>query len=112
MTRTSIYVRSFLVCFKCFLLIGVCYISYRGFQTKVYKLVAVIVYARLKKKKKEKKKKKMKSVSLGKLSEEYTSEVLVYLFMLRQWAHNSTYTDAATLATVHTLMLWLQVLWI
>jgi len=24
--------------FKCFLLVGVCYISYGGFQTKVYKI--------------------------------------------------------------------------
>jgi hypothetical protein len=32
----------------CFLLVGVCYISYEDFQIKVYKLVAVIVYARLK----------------------------------------------------------------
>jgi hypothetical protein len=50
MTGTSIYVRSYIVCFKCFLLVSVCYISYKDFQTKVYKLVAVIVYARLKKK--------------------------------------------------------------
>jgi len=35
--------------FKCFLLVGVCYISYGDFQTKAYKLVAVIVYARQKK---------------------------------------------------------------
>jgi hypothetical protein len=49
MIGTSIYVRSYIVCFKCFLLVGVCYISYEDFQTKVYKLVAVIVYARLKK---------------------------------------------------------------
>jgi len=48
MTGTSIYVRSYIVCFKCFLLVGVCYISYGDFQTKVYKLVAVIVYAWLK----------------------------------------------------------------
>jgi hypothetical protein len=34
MTRTSIYVRSYIVCFKCFLLVGVCYISYEDFQTK------------------------------------------------------------------------------
>jgi hypothetical protein len=48
MTGTSIYVYSYIVCFKCFLLVGVCYISYGGFQIKVYKLVAVIVYAGLK----------------------------------------------------------------
>jgi hypothetical protein len=36
--------------FKCFLIVGVRYISYEGFQTKVYKLVAVIVYAGLEKK--------------------------------------------------------------
>jgi hypothetical protein len=71
--------------FKCFLIVGVGYISYGGFQTKCYKLVAVIVYARL----------KGKVGSLRKLSEWYTSEVLVYLFMLRRWAHNSTCTDAA-----------------
>jgi hypothetical protein len=50
MTGTSIYVRSYIVCFKCFLLVDVCYISYGDFQTKVYKLVAVIVYVRLKRK--------------------------------------------------------------
>jgi hypothetical protein len=33
-----------------FLIVGVCYIIYGGFQTKFYKLVAVIVYARLKRK--------------------------------------------------------------
>jgi len=26
------------LCFKCFLLVGVCYISYGGFQIKVYKI--------------------------------------------------------------------------
>jgi hypothetical protein len=31
--------------FKCFILVGVCYISYGGFQTKIYK---IIVYAWLK----------------------------------------------------------------
>jgi len=35
---TSTYKLSFVVCFKCFLLVGVCYISYGGFQTKVYKI--------------------------------------------------------------------------
>jgi hypothetical protein len=39
---------SHIVCFKCFLLVGVYYISYGDFQTKVYNLVAVIVYERLK----------------------------------------------------------------
>jgi hypothetical protein len=29
---------SCIVCLKCFLLVGVCYIRYRGFQTKVYKI--------------------------------------------------------------------------
>jgi hypothetical protein len=29
---------SCVICFECFLLVGVCYISYRGFQTKVYKI--------------------------------------------------------------------------
>jgi len=43
---TSTYKLCCIVCFKCFLLVGVCYISYGGFQTKVYKkLMAVIVYA-------------------------------------------------------------------
>jgi hypothetical protein len=35
---TSTYKLSCVVCFKYFLLVGVCYISYRGFQTKVYKI--------------------------------------------------------------------------
>jgi hypothetical protein len=48
--ETSTYMVSCVVCFKCFLLVGVCYISYGGFQIKVYKLVAVIVYAGLEKK--------------------------------------------------------------
>jgi hypothetical protein len=48
MTGTSIYVHSYIVCFKCFLIVNVCYISYEGFQIKVYKLVAIIVHARLK----------------------------------------------------------------
>jgi hypothetical protein len=48
MNETSIYVRSYIVCFKCFLIVSVCCISYEGFQTKVYKLVVVIEYARLK----------------------------------------------------------------
>jgi len=48
MTGTSICVRSYIVCFKCFLLAGIYYISYGDFQTKVYNLVAVIVYERLK----------------------------------------------------------------
>jgi uncharacterized membrane protein len=47
---TSTYGSNYIVCFKCFLIVGVCYISYGGFQTKCYKLVAVIVYARQKKK--------------------------------------------------------------
>jgi len=34
---TSMYKLS-CVCFKCFLLVGVCYISYGGFQTKAYKI--------------------------------------------------------------------------
>jgi hypothetical protein len=50
---TSTYESNYIVCFKCFLIVDVCYISYGGFQTKVYKLIAVIVYARLKKKKKK-----------------------------------------------------------
>jgi hypothetical protein len=48
--RTSTYNLSCIGYFKCFLLVGVCCISYGDFQTKVYKLVDVIVYARLKKK--------------------------------------------------------------
>jgi hypothetical protein len=48
MTGTSIYVHSYIVYFKCFLLVGVCYIIYRGFfKQKSIKLVAVITYARL-----------------------------------------------------------------
>jgi hypothetical protein len=35
---TSTYKLNCIVCFKCFLLVGVCYISYGGFQTKVYKI--------------------------------------------------------------------------
>jgi hypothetical protein len=35
---TSTYKLSCVVCFKCFLLVGVCYIRYEGFQTKVYKI--------------------------------------------------------------------------
>jgi len=46
---TSTYNLSCIVYFKCFLLVGVCCISYGDFQIKVYKLVDVIVYARLKK---------------------------------------------------------------
>jgi hypothetical protein len=49
--RTSTYGFNYIVCFKCFLIVGVRYINYGGFQTKVHKLVAVIVYARLKRKK-------------------------------------------------------------
>lgn len=49
---------------------------------------------------------------LRKLNEQYTSEILLYLFMLRRWVHNFTCADVATLTTVQTLMLWLQVLWI
>jgi hypothetical protein len=36
--ETSTYKLSCVVCFKCFLLVGVCYINYGGFQTKVYKI--------------------------------------------------------------------------
>jgi len=46
---TSTYASNYIICFKCFLIIGVRYISYGDFQTKFNKLVAVIVYARLKK---------------------------------------------------------------
>jgi hypothetical protein len=35
---TSTYKLSCIVCFECFLSVGVCYISYGGFQTKVYKI--------------------------------------------------------------------------
>jgi hypothetical protein len=48
--RTSTYESNYIVCFKFFLIVGVRYISYGSFQTKVYKLVAVIVYERLKRK--------------------------------------------------------------
>jgi hypothetical protein len=33
--RTSL---SCIICFKCFILVGVCYISYESFQTKDYKI--------------------------------------------------------------------------
>jgi hypothetical protein len=36
--ETSTYKLSCVVCFKCFLLVGVCYINYGGFQTTVYKI--------------------------------------------------------------------------
>jgi hypothetical protein len=36
--ETFIYKLSYIVWFKCFLLVGVCYINYGGFQTKVYKI--------------------------------------------------------------------------
>jgi hypothetical protein len=37
---------SCVVCFKCFLLVGACYIIYEGvFKQKFIKLMAVIVYA-------------------------------------------------------------------
>jgi hypothetical protein len=35
---TSTYKLSCVVCFKCFLLVGVYYISYKSFQTKIYKI--------------------------------------------------------------------------
>jgi hypothetical protein len=35
--ETSIYKLSYVVCFKCFILVSVCY-NYEGFQTKVYKI--------------------------------------------------------------------------
>jgi hypothetical protein len=35
---TSTYKLNCVVCFKCFRLVDVCYISYGGFQTKVYKI--------------------------------------------------------------------------
>jgi hypothetical protein len=35
---TSTYKLSCVVCFKYFLLVGICYISYRSFQTKIYKI--------------------------------------------------------------------------
>jgi hypothetical protein len=47
---TSTYGSNYIVCFKYFLIVSVQYISYGGFQIKIYKLVAVIVYARLKSK--------------------------------------------------------------
>jgi hypothetical protein len=37
---TSTYKLSCVVCFKCFLLVNVCYISYGAFQIKVYKIVS------------------------------------------------------------------------
>jgi hypothetical protein len=47
---TSTYKLNCVVCFKCFLIASVCYISYECFLIKVYKLVAIIVYAWLEKK--------------------------------------------------------------
>jgi hypothetical protein len=35
---TSTYKLSCIVCFKCFLLVDVCYISYECFQIKLYKI--------------------------------------------------------------------------
>jgi hypothetical protein len=42
--ETSTYKLNCVVCFKCFLLVGVFYIIYGGFKQKFIKLVAVIVY--------------------------------------------------------------------
>jgi hypothetical protein len=36
--ETSMYNFSCKICFKYFLLVGVCYINYGGFQTKVFKI--------------------------------------------------------------------------
>jgi hypothetical protein len=36
--ETSTYKLNYVVCFKCVLLVGVCYIRYVGFKTKVYKI--------------------------------------------------------------------------
>jgi hypothetical protein len=46
---TPTYNLSCIVYFKYFLLVGICCINYGDFQIKFYKLVDVIVYARLKK---------------------------------------------------------------
>jgi hypothetical protein len=46
--ETSTYKLSYVVCFKCFLLVGVRYICYGGFSNKSLLLVAVIVYVWLK----------------------------------------------------------------
>jgi hypothetical protein len=81
---TSTYGSNYIVCFKCFLIVGVRYISNGGFQTKVYKLVAVIVYARLKRKKLVLYE---NSVSLISLRSRY--------YVLRRWTHSFTYTDVA-----------------
>jgi hypothetical protein len=35
---TSTYGSNYIVCFKCFIIVGVCYNNYEGFQTKVYKI--------------------------------------------------------------------------
>jgi hypothetical protein len=51
----STYKLSCVVCFKCFLLVGVCYISYGGFQTKVYKIGGYYSVRMTKKKRKKKK---------------------------------------------------------
>jgi hypothetical protein len=80
----STYESNYVVCFKCFLIVGVCYISYGGFKTKVYKLVVVIVYARLKRKNLVHCE---NSVSLISLRSRY--------YVLRQWTRSFTYTDVA-----------------
>jgi len=81
---TSTYVSNYIVCFKCFLIVSVRYISYGGFQTKVYKLIAVIVYARL----------KWKSWFIVKNSVSLIS-LRSWYYALRRWTHFFTYTDVA-----------------
>jgi hypothetical protein len=81
---TPTYGSNYIVCFKCFLIVGVRYISYGVFQTKFYKLVAVIVYVRLKRKKLVLCE---NSVNLISLRSRY--------YVLRRWTHSIIYTDVA-----------------
>jgi hypothetical protein len=80
--RTSTYESNYIVCFKYFLIASVRHISYGSFQAKVYKLVVVIVYVRLKRKKLVLCE---NSVSLISLRFRY--------YVLRRWTHHFTYTD-------------------
>jgi hypothetical protein len=81
---------SCIVCLKCFLLVGVCYISYKGFfQTKVYKIGS---WYNVRKTKNEKLVLCENLVSLISLRSRY--------YVLRRWTHYFTYTDVAIPTTV------------
>jgi hypothetical protein len=49
--ETSTYESNYIVCFKYFLIVGVCYISYGDFQTKFYKIGGCYSVRETKKKK-------------------------------------------------------------